>query len=219
MALRIPDKTPEEIAEERIRDAVRTESSKLDLHDLGLTELPASIGQLAQLQLLDLFNNQLTALPESLKRLTKLQRLLLHNNPALGLPPEVLGPTWHEVERGKTPAKSKAILAYYFRTRDQRRALNEVKLLLVGRGGSGKTSIVRRLVENKFNPRQKETPGISIMPWEVKCGRQQVRVHVWDFAGQVITHAAHQFFMTHRSVYVLVLSGREPGNTTSWKCV
>jgi internalin A len=36
-----------------------------------------------------------------------------------------------------------------------------------------------------------------------------VTVHVWDFAGQVIAHATHQFFLSARSVYVLVLTARE----------
>ena len=43
-------------------------------------------------------------------------------------------------------------------------------------------------------------------------GRMQGRVcqsPVWDFAGQVITHALHQFFFSVRSVYVVVLTGRE----------
>jgi len=36
-----------------------------------------------------------------------------------------------------------------------------------------------------------------------------VTVNLWDFAGQVITHATHQFFLSSNSVYVLVLTGRE----------
>ncbi len=33
-------------------------------------------------------------------------------------------------------------------------------------------------------------------------------MHVWDFGGQEIMHATHQFFLTDRSVYVVVLDGR-----------
>ena len=36
-----------------------------------------------------------------------------------------------------------------------------------------------------------------------------MRVHVWDFGGQEIMHATHQFFLTERSLYLVVLSGRE----------
>jgi len=163
-----------------------------------LRALPESLGQLGELQRLFLQENELSTLPQSLKNLKMLQFLFLHYSPALQIP--------HEVLNTFNPRK---ILDYYFEQRVAARPLNEVRLLLVGRGGAGKTSIVRRLIENKFNLRQKETPGIAIDPWEVKCGNVPIRVHVWDFAGQVITHAAHQFFFTHCALYVLVLTGRE----------
>jgi internalin A len=123
----------------------------LSLSDNQVTELPEWLGQLASLQALFLDGNQLSALPEAIGRLDKLQRLYLHNNPALNLPPEVLGPDWGDVEQvGKTPANVRAILAYYWRSRSQQsRTLSEAKLLLVGQGGVGKTSLVRYLVENE----------------------------------------------------------------------
>jgi len=34
-------------------------------------------------------------------------------------------------------------------------------------------------------------------------------MHVWDFGGQEIMHATHQFFLTTRALYLLVLSGRQ----------
>src|SRR5436309_330763 len=62
--------------------------------------------------------------------------------------------------------------------------------------------------------REPETPGIEIRPWEVTVGGGgAVRLHVWDFGGQEILHATHQFFLTERTLYLLVLSGRE-GNPT-----
>jgi internalin A len=36
-----------------------------------------------------------------------------------------------------------------------------------------------------------------------------VRLNIWDFGGQEIMHATHQFFLTQRSLYILVLSGRQ----------
>ena len=34
-------------------------------------------------------------------------------------------------------------------------------------------------------------------------------LHIWDFGGQEIMHATHQFFLTERSLYLLVLNGRQ----------
>jgi internalin A len=175
-----------------------------------LTTLPETIGQLVKLECLEAEGNRLTTLPASLRKLEKLKGLFLQMNPGLGLPPELLGPSWDDVHRrsagGVNPA---SILDYYFKMRGGRRPLNEVRLLLLGRGAAGKTSIVRRLIEDRFVEGEPETKGIDIRPWELRFGRDTVRAHVWDFAGQVITHATHQFFLSHRSVYVLVLTGRE----------
>jgi internalin A len=186
-----------------------TQLQELYLSDVELTALPESIGQFTQLERLDLSGMLLAALPESLRRLTKLARLLLHDNPALELPAEVLGPTLGEIlSESKKPVPPREILEYYFRTRGGKRPLNEAKLILVGRGEVGKTSIVNLLIHNSFDPNQKKTEGIKIDPWELSLAGEQVRLNVWDFGGQEIMHATHQFFLTQRSLYLLVLSGR-----------
>jgi internalin A len=182
----------------------------LYLNGNQLTTLPESLAQLSQLQSLNLSNNQLTTLPEVLRKLTQLRELYLHGNEALGLPAEVLGTTWDEYS--STPAKPAAILDYYFRTRGGPRPLNEAKLILVGRGAVGKTSIVNRLVHGKFRVESK-TEGIKITEWPLVVGKAKdnVRLNVWDFGGQEIMHATHQFFLTERSLYLLVLDGRMGG--------
>lgn len=90
------------------------------------------------------------------------------------------------------------------------RPLNEVKLLVIGRGGVGKTATMNRLLGKGFVPGTEETQGIEITDWDFPApGGEPVRVHGWDFAGQTVTHGLHKFFLSHRSIYILVLSGRE----------
>jgi hypothetical protein len=98
-----------------------------------------------------------------------------------------------------------------FETRGGERPLDEAKLMLVGYGGVGKTSIVNRLVRRRpFDPREKQTDGISISDWFLPIPRNgDVHLHVWDFGGQEIMHATHQLFLTPRSLYLLVLNGRQ----------
>lgn len=177
-----------------------------------LTVLPESIGKLAQLQTLLLEDNRLRSLPESLRSVKSLRGLYLHDNPDLRIPKSVLGPSFVQTKPDDSDAaKPSAILDYYFRTRLawDRRPLLEAKLILVGRGEVGKTSLVRRLIENKFSRREDRTQGIRITQWPLAVKRgEEVRMHVWDFGGQEIMHATHQFFLTDRSVYLLVLDGR-----------
>jgi len=87
--------------------------------------------------------------------------------------------------------------------------LNEAKLILVGFGEVGKTSLVNRLVHDAFIPRESKTEGIAITPWPILLnGTEDIHLHVWDFGGQEIMHATHRFFLSQRSVYLLVLNGR-----------
>lgn len=187
----------------------------LDVSNNQLRTLPESIGSLLHLRNLDASDNQLTSLPESIKRLTTLESLFLHGNDALGLPREVLGRTWKQLQGQESRYTGPAsILDYYFRTRRSRQRLNEAKLILVGRGGVGKTCLIKRLIHDTFNELEPETPGIEIQHWSVQVpDGDWVRLHVWDFGGQEILHATHQFFLTERTLYLLVLSGRE-GNPT-----
>lgn len=142
-------------------------------NNMSLTTLPKAIGNLSKLKILDLRNNQLTSLPEALLLLKNLQELKLSGNKALNIPLELCD-----------TKKPQATLDYYFRVvLGIQKPLNEVKLLLVGRGGAGKTSLVQRLREDTFNVDETETCGISINTWNIKCGGIDTRVNIWDFAG------------------------------------
>ncbi|TXL81991.1 CHAT domain-containing protein [Vineibacter terrae] len=184
----------------------------LNLSENALTRLPDGVGNLAQLEYLNVAGNRLTALPESMTNLSRVAMFFLHGNPDLALPTEILGPTWQDVEKGRRPESAASILDYYFRTVRGAQALNEAKLILVGRGGVGKTSLRRRLVAGQFDADERETPGIEIQQWVVNVpSGADVRLHIWDFGGQEILHATHQFFLTERTLYLLVLAGREGG--------
>ncbi len=183
---------------------------KLYLERNQLTALPETIGRLTSLQELRVQDNQLTALPESISQLSSLQKLWLHDNESLGIPPDILGPTVLDARwRDRTPTPPAQILAYYFRTRTASRPLNEAKVILVGRGEVGKTSLVSRLIRDEFNPGEPKTHGINIIPWKGKRRAETLTLHVWDFGGQEIMHATHQFFFTERALYLLVLNGRQ----------
>jgi len=187
-----------------------TALTHLDLSSNKLTELPEAVGNLTALTWLNLSSNQLAELPDWIWELKGLEQLYLHDNPRLGLASEVLGPTWEEVINEKRKAAPPgAILRAYFALKRGSRPLNEVKLVLIGRGNVGKSSLVRALKGEPFDETLKETPGIAIGAWELECHGTPIKVHIWDFAGQEITHEAHRFFLTERCLYLVVTEGRE----------
>jgi internalin A len=91
----------------------------------------------------------------------------------------------------------------------QARHLNEAKVLFVGQGEVGKTSLIKRLLNLDFDPIEPKTDGIDIRKWNVSVDGRNIRLNIWDFGGQEIMHATHQFFLTRRSLYVLVIAARK----------
>jgi internalin A len=187
-----------------------TALQELHLVNNQLTTLPPEIASLTALQELSLNDNQLTMLPPEIVELTWLRNLYLHGNPGLGLPPEVLGPTWGEdlvsPEKRRLPSE---ILEYYFSTAAGARALREVKLILVGRGDVGKSTLADVLQGKPFQKSRPPTEGIRITPWPVDPEGDNAVIRIWDFGGQQIMHGTHQFFLTRRAIYIVMVDGRD----------
>jgi internalin A len=177
----------------------------INLHSNRLDSISEKIASLTALTDLWLSTNRLRSLPQGLLELSRLERLAVHNNPELNLPLELLGPAPGSDDFLNSTAKPADILAYYFRTRAAARPLNEAKLILLGRGEVGKTALVNRLVRDEFKPTAL-TRGIAITQWHASPAG--ARLNIWDFGGQEIQHATHQFFLTERSLYLVVLNGR-----------
>ncbi|MEG3845959.1 COR domain-containing protein [Microcoleus sp. herbarium19] len=175
--------------------------TRLYLRRNQITFIPEALSQLSNLTQLDLFNNQIKQIPECLETLPKLEKLDLRNNP-LPISPEVLG----DKEKPGTPA---AIFNYLRQLRSgEVLPLNEAKVLFVGQGSVGKTSLINRLTHNQYNPNEPQTDGLNITNWQITVNTKTVKLNVWDFGGQEIYHATHQFFLTKRSLYLLACNCR-----------
>ena len=98
----------------------------------------------------------------------------------------------------------------------EKRAVNEAKVLFVGEGAVGKTSVMKQLMNLQFDPLEPETKGININDVKVKYGEKDIHLHLWDFGGQEFMHSTHQFFLSRRSLYVLVLDGRKEEKKDYW---
>ena len=174
-----------------------------------LAQLPPEIVQLTSLQQLYLSENQLTQLPPEIGQLTSLQSLDLRGNP-IPIPPEILGPK----ENWRNPGDLQEILDYYFQVLDpnETEPLYESKFIIVGEGGAGKTTLAKKILNPDYDldSDEKSTEGIDVIRWEFEQTNQTpFRTNIWDFGGQEIYHATHQFFLTKRSLYALVVDTRQ----------
>ena len=115
-----------------------------------------------------------------------------------------------------------------------------LKVIFVGMAMTGKTSIIKRLLEGKnavIPKREERTVGVDIYNWEPKTdgntdrdhidtsikieddllertsGDVDIRFSIWDFAGQHVYHATHELFFSPRALYILVW---DMGITNAW---
>ncbi len=196
----------------------------VDLADNKLDE-PSfidSFSKLKKLVYLNLRHNSLKQLPESALNLKldidinrmgsrsggigqKAAGIYLYGNPIETPPVEI-------VRRGYG-----AVNAYYDSYKKGNTIpLNEIKVIFIGDGGSGKTSMVKQLLGEVFNEHEPMTHGIAIKHLRIDRENDTVKLNLWDFGGQEIMHATHQFFLSQRSLYVLVLDARKDPGTDYW---
>jgi internalin A len=184
--------------------------TELAVGENSLSCLPEEMAKLKLLTALDLSANVLDKLPEWMQGLKKLRYLMLHHNPGLGLLPSILGPEPQKAQFSEAIASPRRILDYYFSSAGgAKRELNEARLVLVGRGYAGKTSVVKRLLDGTFQRGEPRTDGIDIRRWPPFGEETEPVLNVWDFGGQEIMHATHQFFITPNCLYLVIIHGRE----------
>jgi internalin A len=151
-------------------------------------------------------------IPAAILRLPKLETINADRQPIEVPPLEV-------VKEGVEAIKN------YWRQRQEAGIdyLCEAKLIVLGEAGAGKTTLARK-IENRayqLQPQEPSTEGIDVAHWSFpyalrikREGRQELHpadfeVNIWDFGGQEIYHATHQFFLTRRSLYALVADDRK----------
>ena len=61
---------------------------------------------------------------------------------------------------------------------------NTFKILTLGESGVGKTAILRRYVENKFEKHHLATIGIDYQSKTIKIKNKEIKLKIWDTAGQ-----------------------------------
>ena len=190
---------------ERIGDL--TALTHLDLRRNKLRVLTDRIGDLNALNSIDLSGNQLVALPDRIGDLTELLDLSVIGNP---LAPEVLA----AASDGPT-----SLIGFLRLLRTDGIDIAQAKLLLVGEGGAGKTSLLRALRAERFEPRLPQTHGMQIRPVTVTHQGRSIHLNAWDFGGQRHYRPAHQMFFTAPAIYVVVWeprTGHAQGMVEQW---
>jgi internalin A len=191
-----------------------TALQELAIHSTQVSDL-SLLTNLMALELLDVQNCKIrrfeTIIPLlDKKQFPNLTELYAHGNPLNDVEDKYLGDKYEKVLE-KLRKFHKQWL------KGERRRLYEAKLILVGEGAVGKTSLKQKLKNNRtYAAKPNKTPsteGILYEPWDLKgClvegVKRDVRINIWDFGGQEVDHQTHQFFLSRNSFYVFVSNSR-----------
>ena len=190
-----------------------------DARNNNLSELNEAFSALQNLRSVYFRNNKFEKIPEELFRLKKLKYASFSNNQISRIPPElfeieninidhnpVIDPPIEVYSRG-----FEALRNYFNERATGTDTLHEAKLLIVGEPGAGKTSLMNKILDENYVLilQESSTKGIKIKPYFFSSKEGiKFRLNIWDFGGQEIYHTTHQFFLTKRSLYILLSDNR-----------
>ena len=80
----------------------------------------------------------------------------------------------------------------------------ELKYIIIGCSGVGKSSILKRLVDNDFSTKTLSTVGIEFSSYEVKFDQYKIIYNIWDTAGQEKFYAIARSYFRNAVGIILV---------------
>jgi internalin A len=200
----------------------------LRLQGTSLTTMPTSVNQLKRLKRISLAGTQLIRWPGELNGLSALEHVGLRDTRVTEIPGDAVRslPRLKYLGLERCPVKSPppeivdggtAAIQGYFDALEESQVsrLYEAKLIILGEGDVGKTCLASKLVNPDFDIQQNQktietTRGIAVAKWIADTDvSRNFRINIWDFGGQEIYHATHQFFLTKRSLYIFVWEARK----------
>ncbi len=101
-----------------------------------------------------------------------------------------------------------------------------VRVILIGPGGAGKTSLFELLTKGETTKGTAPTEGVSYQNHtpvdltqhllEKDQQKYNLDLYLWDFGGQAIFHSLHNAFMHENCVYILVVDSRHEQAPDEW---
>eukprot|EP00009_Paramoeba_aestuarina_P004446 CAMPEP_0201516758 /NCGR_PEP_ID=MMETSP0161_2-20130828/8009_1 /ASSEMBLY_ACC=CAM_ASM_000251 /TAXON_ID=180227 /ORGANISM="Neoparamoeba aestuarina, Strain SoJaBio B1-5/56/2" /LENGTH=577 /DNA_ID=CAMNT_0047914025 /DNA_START=228 /DNA_END=1957 /DNA_ORIENTATION=- len=168
-----------------------TSGATLNLSKAGFTQYPPELSNFAEtLTSLNLSENTIQILPKAFADLTHLRDVKL--------PSCLVHPPSNIVEQGLP-----AVFSYL--KEEKSTDVKRIKLMIVGQENVGKTSLLHALVNKKYDPNLLSTDGIDIETLYLPSqSKPKMTFDVWDFAGQKDYYTTHHFFLSQRSIFILV---------------
>ena len=169
---------------------------RLIIDENSLSTLPLWIGRLQSLRELTATMNRLTALPASVGQLSASLKILFVDNPLRSPPLSIVALGMPAIVRYFTAFKGEGAVVSRW-----------AKLVLVGDGTAGKTSLLRALQRGMPAPTEADERTIQLDLSELALGEGDdlTMLSCWDLGGQPPYAAAQQPFVVTGVLYVLAV--------------
>ncbi|HRG75783.1 MAG TPA: COR domain-containing protein [Leptospiraceae bacterium] len=192
----------------------------LDLHSNQISDV-GFLMDVARVGSIDLSNNQILSLPESILSLNAdilwekdeyyffhknsenflARQFYFFNNPIISPPVEIIKDGNEAIKAWFSQADKYGIEKVY-----------EAKILIVGEPNAGKTSLINKVLDENYpipgKEKEKSTLGVEVRKTDKfkysKDPTIKITSNFWDFGGQDIQYALHQYFITSEALYILV---------------
>ena len=200
--------------------------TELDLSGTQITDLSplAKLDQLTQLilnytqitdlsppeKLINLRSLRLTALeqhnirfPLSIARLPNLKSLVLYQSDFQNLPTAL-------TDQISNCLQDLRNYVACLQNEDFPPPYRQAKIILLGNGRVGKTSLVKALCDQEFDIEERSTDQITVRDWKLYGVKPELlqdrplNVKIWDFGGQDIYMTTHRLFLRTTAVFLLV---------------
>ena len=176
-----------------------------------LKQLPASMSRLSRITSLNMDGcSEMYSLPMWLKNFTSLTALS-HQDCNIQYPPKPYLDDVVKMRRFMVEAARDA------------KPWRRLKVVFLGNGRSGKTSLLRALARLELDGDERSTRGVTVDSFADKLQPNvfdrlfagvKLDLSFWDFAGQLEYSASHDFFMSSKqAVYVIVFSAMDDGES------
>ena len=88
--------------------------------------------------------------------------------------------------------------------KNTKKKIKQIKIILLGESGVGKTNIISRYVNDLFNEKAFTTLGSTFMDKELKRDKDIYKLHIWDTSGQERYHSITKLFLKESDIVLLV---------------
>ena len=82
----------------------------------------------------------------------------------------------------------------------------EIKIILIGESGVGKTSIIDRYIKNTFNPGITSSTTMSYVGKLIEKNKKKIQLNIWDTIGQERFRSLSRLFFNDTKIVILVYS-------------